>query len=259
MKKRDSLDLTIILVWPIIASIIAVLFKINAFTGIILGLVFPSIYLSIRGREYVKKVFLFSVSVSILIMIVVEYISNLTGTWYVISSIIPYRLFGFVTIEAILWAFSTCYFILIFYEYFINRHRTKKIWNKKMYIITGMGLFVFIIFLIALFSVPKILNIPYFYLIFGIVVLLIPFLVQLFKYSKITSRFFLEGIYFFYLSFIYEVVGLKLGWWSFPGSHFIGWVTILEVSFPVEEIIFWFVLLALTTISYYEFFDDDEK
>lgn len=150
------------------------------------------------------------------------------------------------------------YFILIFYEYFINKHRSKEIWGPRMKYLVGFELFIFISFLIVLFILPRLLNIPYFYFKWGIILTLFPFLVQLFKYPKTTAKFFLEAAYFFYLHFIYEVAALNLGWWSFPGK-FIGWVNIFNVAFPIEEVLFWFILLALSILSYYEFFDDDEK
>ncbi len=259
MKKRESIDLAIILVWPIIAAILSYITKPPAFGSIILFLVLPSVYLSFRGKGYVKKAVLFAFVTGIATMIVIDYIAHLTKTWLIPNSILPFRLFGLVTLEAVLWALFTCYFIVIFYEYFLDKHITKKLWNPKMKYVLMIILIVFVAFLIFLFTSPSLLNIPYFYMVWGIIILLIPFLIQLFRFPKTTSKFFLAAAYFFYLHFIYEVVGLKLGWWEFPGKEFIGWISVLGVSFPIEEIIFWFILLVLATLSYYEFFDDDEK
>ena len=61
------------------------------------------------------------------------------------------------------------------------------------------------------------------------------------------------------MNFIYDIAALKLGWWTFPGTEFIGWISIAGVSFPIEEFIFWIILFALGVLSYYEYFDDDEK
>jgi len=259
MKKRESTDLALILIWPIIAALISFLFKPNAFGSIILFLIIPSIYLSIRGKEYVKKAIIFALLTGITTIIVLDYIAHITEAWLIPNSILPFRLFGLVTLEVILWALFTCYFIIIFYEYFIDKHRTQKVWNTKMKYVLMTALIAFVSFLIVLFASPSLLNIPYFYLIWGTIILLIPFLIQLFRYPKTTSKFFLAAAYFFYLHFIYELTGLKLGWWKFPGKEFIGWVSVFGTSFPLEELIFWFILLALATISYYEYFDDDEK
>jgi hypothetical protein len=62
-----------------------------------------------------------------------------------------------------------------------------------------------------------------------------------------------------YLALMFELTGLELQLWTFPGTHFIGWVDLLGYKFPFEEFFFWFVLSAITILSYYEFFDDNRK
>lgn len=259
MKKRESIDLAIILIWPIIAALISFTLKVNAFMSIVLFLIIPSVYISIRGRQYIKKAVIFSLISSISIMIIIDYIAHFTRTWIIPNSIIPFRLFNFVSLEVILWAFFTCFFVIMFYEYFLDKHVTKRLWNKKMKYLFMASIILFAVFLLLFFNLPEALKIPYFYISWGVIVLLIPFLFQLFKYPKTTSKFFLAAAYFFYLHFIYEVTGLRLGWWEFPGKEFIGWISILGTNFPLEELLFWFILLALATLSYYEYFDDDEK
>ena len=88
---------------------------------------------------------------------------------------------------------------------------------------------------------------------------LIPLLISLFKFPNLSKKFFLAGSYFFFFAFVYELTALKLGWWKFIGNDFIGWVSIFKLSFPFEELFFWFLLLAMAILSYYEFFDDDGK
>lgn len=263
MKKvgrKHNLDLAIILVWPIIATIISFLIKANALLSIIFFLVIPSIYLSIKGKEYVKKAIIFTLASGLTTIIIIDYTAQISKSWLMYpNSIIPYKLFGLVTLEVILWALFTCYFIIMFYEYFIDKHRTKKLLAPNMKYLLILVLISFSLFIITWQKFPSAFNIPYYYLQWGIILLLIPFLFQLLKYPKTTSKFFLAAAYFFYMNIIYEISALKLGWWTFPGVQFVGWIKIFGVSFPIEEVIFWFILLALTTISYYEFFDDDEK
>ena len=260
MKKRVSIDLALILVWPLVATLLSFLVKPNALGSIIIFLLVPAIYLSVRGKEYVKKAAVFSLIVGIPVMIVLDYIAQVSGSWIMYPvSILPFKFFGIVTLEIILWAVFTCYFIIIFYEYFINHHATKYFWKSKMKYLLTVVLTLFTLFVLFYFASPSSLKIPYFYLLWGVVLLLIPFLLYLLKYPKTTSKFFLAGAYFFYLHFIYEVAALKLGWWVFPSVEFIGWVSVFGVSFPLEEVIFWFILLALTTVAAYELFDDDNR
>jgi hypothetical protein len=258
MGKRKDIDLVLILLWPIFATIFSFLFKPNTFGSVILFLGLPSIYLGIRGKEYIKKTALFSFFVGVLTIIVIDYTSHLTGTWFV-PSMFPFRLFKFVSVELILWGFFTIFFIVIFYQYFIDKHTIKKPLGPRMKYLIFIALTLFAVFLFFLFYFPSLLNLPYFYMLFGMVLIFLPFVMHLLKYPKVTSRFFLAAAYFFFLHFTYEIAALKLGWWSFPGPDFIGWVSIFGVSFPFEEFLFWFILLVFAVLSYYEYFDDDEK
>ncbi len=94
----------------------------------------------------------------------------------------------------------------------------------------------------------------------GTILLIIPLLIVLFIYPKLSSKFFKTGVYFFLMAMIYELTALKLGWWHFPReTKFIGWVSILGLQFPFEEFFFWMILCAMAILSYYEFFADDRK
>ena len=258
-KRGENLDLSLIFLWPIIATFLSFLLISNAFVSIVLFLVVPSIYISIRGKEYWKKSVIFAGGGSIPLIIVIDYISHVTGTWIIPETIFPFKIFNFVTFEVILWAFFTTYFVVMFYEYFLDKHATKRLWTKKTKYFFIIGLLIFTLFLFFYFFFPDYLRIPYWYMIFGVIIFLAPFLIHLFYKQKTTSKFLLPFIYFFFLNFTWEITALKLGWWSFPGTDFIGWVSIFGVRFPFEELFFWFGVLAISLLSYYEFFDDDEK
>lgn len=259
MKKRETYDLVLILIWPIIATIISFLLSVNAFGSVILFLAIPSIYLSIRGKKYVKKSFFFSIVVSIPAIIVIDYIAHITETWSIPDTIFPFRLFDLVTLEVILWAFFMIYYIVIFYEYFLDKHIKIKSWKPRMWYLASIVIIIFVLFLLFLLNSPESLQIPYFYLVFGTIGILTPIILQLIKKTKIFSKFFLAAAYFFFLTLLYEITGLKLGWWTFPGTEFIGWILIFGVRFPFEEFFFWIMLLAMAVLSYFEFFDDDGK
>lgn len=259
MDKKEKIDLIILLIFPIIASLISLLFRLNAFISVIIFLVVPGAFLSFRVPKYIKKSLIFSAVTSLPIIIVLDYVAHVNLQWVIPSSVCPFRLFGLVTLEVMMWAFFLTYYMIMFYECFLDKHVTKKLWNTKMKYLAILLLSILSIFVFVFFSFPYLLKIPYFYLIFGIFLILIPILIELFRHPNLSSKFFKAGAYFFYMSFIYEVTALKLGWWFFPGTEFIGWIKVFGVSFPFEELFFWLMLLAIACLSYYEFFDDDEK
>ena len=259
MKKSKIIDLVILLVYPTIGALLCPLLKINAFGSVIIFFGLPSIYLTIRNIGYAKKSIIFSLMSSVPSIIIIDYISHLTGQWLIPNSILPYRLFTFVSIEVILWAILNVYFVVMFYEYFLNQHLIKKVWQPNMKYLTGIVSLLLVIFVAIYNFIPQYLNIPYFYLCFGLVLLLIPLSFHFFKHPKFILKFFKIAAYFFYLTLLYEITALQLGWWAFPGKQFLGWVYISNIRFPIEELVFWLSLFAMAILAYYEFFDDDEK
>ncbi|MFH1802400.1 MAG: hypothetical protein ABH864_03015 [archaeon] len=267
MKRPERTDLILILIWPILASALTIFFEEvnifheNFFVSILIFLAAPSIYLSFRGKRYVPKAILAALIGSIPIMIIVEYFGHISQSWSFPPSIFPFSLFGMVIIETLFWAFFNVYFIIMFYEYFLDHHVTGRLWGPRMKYLLYGTIVVFIMFLIIIlnFSVPPI---PYFYLLFGIVVFALPVILQLSAYSHTKSviiKMLKAAAYFFYLSFIYEILALNYGWWGFPTESFIGWFSLLGYRFPLEELIWWIILFALAVLSCYEYFDDDEK
>ena len=119
LRKKESIDLSLILIWPVIAVIISLILRINFFSSIILFFIIPSVYLSFKGKEYVKKVFLFSIATGIVAVIAIDYMAHISGNWFISSTIFP-RIFGIAVVEGVILAVSVCYFVLIFYEYFIT-------------------------------------------------------------------------------------------------------------------------------------------
>jgi len=258
-KKSLNFDLFLIFLWPIIIGLISFWMKPNALYSIILFLLIPAIYLSFKGTEFVKKSLLFSVIIAIPTMIVIDYIAQMNQTWLMYSSsILPFKFFGIVTFEVVLWAVALIYLIVMFYEYFLDRHFTKKLYTEKLKYLLIILLVFFSLFVFRFYE-GSIFRIPYFYLFWGILLLFIPVVLQSIKHFQTTAKFFLALAYFFYLDFIYEITAIKLGWWSFPGREFIGWVTIMNIRFPIEELFFWMILFTLGVLTYFEYFDDDEK
>jgi hypothetical protein len=257
MNKRD--DLLILLAYPIIGAFLCYLLKINAFGSIIVFFGIPSLYLTLRNPKYFKKSIIFSLILGIPSIIIIDYIAHLTGQWLIPNSILPFRLFNFVSIEVIFWAIMNVYCVVTFYEYFMDRRLKNKVIEPHLKFLFVLLLLVIIVFLGLYYIVPNLLYIPYFYLCFGITLILIPSILHFIKHPKLILRFFETAAYFFFLTSVYEITALKLGWWNFPSKQFIGWIRILDVRFPVEELMFWLILFTVAVLTFYEYFDDDEK
>ena len=151
------------------------------------------------------------------------------------------------------------FLVVMFYKYFIKQSLSKNLLGARFDYLIIIILFLFSLFLFSYNFSPSILYIPYFYLWFGIILIFVPLVIFLFCYPEFISKFFETAAYFFYLTLTYEITALQLGWWAFPSDQFIGWVSIWNVRFPIEELLFWMILCAMAVLTYYEFFDDGEK
>ncbi len=257
-KKRD---LILLILWPILASLISFLINANFFVSILLFLGVPSVYLSLINQKYVKKILLFSLAFGLPVGIVVDYIMELTGGWYIPYSIFgSFRLFGFITLDILLWGVLETYLILIFYETFVEQKCTPELYSSNFKYLLILVILALGAFVLLYFYNPFLLNIDYFYLKMGLVMIILPVVSMLLKFPKFWNRFLNMGVYFFIFDFIYELTAVKLGQWSFPAENqFIGIVDIMGIRFAFEEIFFWMILTAMAIVAFYEFFDDDKK
>lgn len=258
---HQKTNLLLIFLWPVFASVFSFMLKANFFVSTLLFFGVPAAYLSYRNAKFVKKTALFSLILGIPLTIIIDYIMETTGGWFIPHSIFdPFRIFNRVTVDIIVWGVLYVYFITIYYETFLDKHvKTKQYYNQMKYLIISL-IITFGLFILIKFAKPELLYINYFYLIFGTVLGILPIALVLFSFPQLYGKFFKAGAYFFFLTFIYEVTALQLNQWSFPAKdQFIGFVDIVGIRFPFEEFFFWILLGALGILSFYEFFDDDRK
>ena len=258
LTQNKRKNLIVFFLYPIIASFLSFKLDLNFVWSIFFFFVVPSIHLSILIPKSVKKTLVVSPAAAFTGFILIDTIAHLTRTWYV-PSVFSVRIFNLIPFEDLIWGVSFMYFIIMFYEYFFDSHNDKKVLRPKMKIAFSLMGVVISTILLLLTIAPHLLQIPFFYLWFGMMLFLLPVIVELARKPHLIQKFILTAAYFFPVTFIQEVTSLKLDYWTFPGNEVIGWINIFGVTFPFEEFFFWFVLTAMGILAYYEFFDDDEK
>ncbi len=260
MKKEKIINLILLILIPLIGGAFARYYRTNGMVSLLLIYAAPSVYISIKNPKHVAKTTLFSFFIGIPLIIIFDFISHYTNTWEIYNTIFGFRLFNYVTIENMLWAFFHLYYTIFFYEHFIDKPEKNKIKIlPRMKYILSIILGLFITFIGLYFFSQKTLFIHYFYMFLGIIVIVIPTTIFLVKYPKFINKFTLVTAYFFFFSILVEYVGLKNNIWNFPGNEFIGWVQLFGGKFPFEELFFWMMLFSGAILSFYEFFDDDRK
>ncbi|MBU1046714.1 hypothetical protein KKH36_02985 [Patescibacteria group bacterium] len=256
--KKQKLDLFLIILLPVLAIIIALIFKANFLISTLLFFAPISIYLSYRNKKAIKKTLLSSCVFSIPIFIIVDYIGTINGTWYVPSTIFPFRFLEILPVEDYIWGVALVYLVIMFYEHFFDKNKKESIDKriKYFYFIFGLGL---ISFFSILFLKPELFYINYAYFWVGLLFILIPVPLFLFFYPSLFTKFMKTGIYFFFFTLLLELTGVHLGQWQFTSDQYIGWVDLFGNKLPFEEFFFFVMLTAVSILSYYEFFIDDRK
>lgn len=253
--KRDKV---LFFLWPIFAAIMSFVLNVNFFTSIFLFFGFPILYLAVKNKKSFKKALLFSAS-SLILAVSFDYVFEITQSWVFPSSIMEYRFLGQVPVEVIFWFFLWFVFVVMYYEYFLENGEKDVLCKPKLKYLYAFFVSLVIIFFAIYFVNKEWLVIKYFYLKSGVALGLFPVSLVLFKFPKLLIKFAKTGVYFFYLSLVYEFTALSLNHWSFPGKEVVGMVSVGKMVFPVEELIFFIMLGSLAILSFYEFFDDDCK
>ena len=254
-----KIDTVVIFVLPILAVIISFFVKPTFFTSIFLFLALPGLYLSVRAPKYILKSLVFSLLAGIPLMVILEYIGGASSAWAFPSSVFDFYLLGRVSTEVVLWAFFNIYTVVIFYEFMFDHHKKVSLWNRKMWALVWYLVGWSILFVFLFVFMESNIVIPYFYLSFGVIVFFLPIIIATLSYRRILPKMAYSLVYFSYLSLLYEITALNLGWWYFPGKEFVGHITLFNISFPLEELVFWIILFAPAVISAFEYLDDDCK
>lgn len=256
LSKRQ--DFWLVLIWPLFAAFLCLSFPINFAASTIVFYVIPSVYLSIKMSGQIVKTSVMSFT-GALIWSTFDYIWELTNAWN-LTSIANYKFLDVISIEAPIWSFFWFYFLIICYEYFYEKDGSKEKTQPLTYKLLVAGLFGFLLLSFLVVFLNADLRVPYSYLVLGSIVCIVPIILMTKKYPALRKKFFYAGLYFFYATIVYEMIGLYNHYWYFPDvGQFIGKTHLLGFPLPFEEIVLWITLGSIGVLSWYEFFDDDRK
>ena len=221
--------------------------------SIALVLVPPSLANFFWLRDSRRKVLLFSGLTTLLFAPPVELMARLADAWDV-QSVLP-RLLGIAPLENILFAFLNFFWVLSFYEYFVDADRGPRFSRFFRWIILLYCLFFLLVF--TLFFVrPGLVRVDYSFL--AILILIVPGIIIFRARPRLLAKTWLPLVFFAYVFFIYEIVSLLIGSWWWPG-HYLFPLDIYGHVFPLDDVLIWYILSTPVLIGGYEFFVDDGR
>jgi len=249
-KKKKRLAL--LFAYVVLACLAILIIRPYYFISILIVLVPPSIinFLWLKKAEW--KVLIFALTATLLFAPPVELILRMADAWDVQS--IFFRPFGLIPLENMLFAFLNFFWALSFYEYFVDQE-TKKISDKFKYLISTFILFSIIVFSLFFFK-PELLKFSYFGM--AVIILIIPATLIFWQNPHLLRKSLIPTLFFAIVFFIYEIVSLKIGSWWWPGTYLFS-VQIFDKTFPLDDVIIWYILSTPALIGGYEYFADNDK
>ncbi len=255
LKKKT--EFWLLFLWNVPAFALSFLIGKNYLITAFLFFVIPSIFISIRRPGLIKQIAFISLILIIPTSLIANYLAHVDGSWLNFSTV-GVRLFNTYPLDDFLWGFLYFYYIFAFYEYFFDKHEVKKKIPDVFYKFTRISLIVAFLFCLLIFFFPGRIHVPYFYSLLVIVFFMFLPAVIIYHEPKIFNKLIKAGLFFAFLSLLYEYVANIKHNWIFPGIHFLGHVSILSVRFPLEEFL-WLFFCVPAILAYYEFFADDRK
>jgi len=236
-----------------LASFFVFLFRPTYLISILIVLLPPSLinFLWLKSSRF--KVFIFSLVTTLLFAPPVELSARLANVWDV-QSVLP-RVFGLLPIENLVFAFFNFFWVLSFYEYFIDHDRSAKI-SKGIKYLVMLYCFLFILIFNLFFINQSLIALNYHLL--AVIILLIPGIIIFSIKPKILKKVWLPTIFFAYIFFIYELISLLVGSWWWPGDYLLP-LNLLGHTFPLDDVVIWYFLSTPVLIGGYEFFVDDSR
>lgn len=244
-------------VLPIAAAILTEYFSLRIVPSAVLFFGLPAAYLSFRKPKIIGKSVIFSLIAMLGISWLFAYMIYKDNGWYVGSAFRLMR--GVISADEIIWGGLWAYFGVIFWEYFLDHDKNKVKFSPKIrYLIILMGIQLVVFFSLYFLDSPWLTQ-PFFYLKFGLVILIPMVILAIFKFPRLIRKLLAIGTYFFFISVLVEYVGLRQGHWLFLGKNYIGSIKLAGETLPFEEIFFWIILGVPGLICWYEIFADDRR
>ena len=248
-------DLLLISVGFFILVSIGILIEANYLFMVFLYYGIPAVYLSVRQPKHIQKSLLYAIMFALPVTLIIDYIGHVSNAWFE-PSVIGLRLLNAFPIDAFLWAITFSYYVSIFYEYFFENNLSGRLFSRNTKYFLYVIAVALSVFSIIYFANRAWLVFPHFYFIFIIAFFLLPSIIVLGRHPRLLPKVILQALYFIPYQLIYEVSALHFSNWSFPGSHYIGWVRLFSYQFPFEELL-WILLAVPAFICIYEYFVDD--
>lgn len=246
------MDWLILLALPVVSALLSEIFHLPFLVSTLLFFGAPCVYLSFRRPKLIKKTVLFSALAGTFMLFIFDHMAYLDGTWFVPNSIWRF-LRDSIPFEDGVWAYLWIYYVVMVWEHLFVKKPVAKPGKNHVYFYWFCGIFLSVFFGLYYWA-PNLLVVPYFYAKLLIVFEIIPVLFLFAWQPSLWRRLLPFTLYFFGMSFLAELIGLRLNQWYFGGPHYLALYSLSGHVLPLDEILGWWTFAAPGMVAWYSFF-----
>ena len=213
----------------------------------------PVVYLGWRSPKPWKKILTATLIFGFLFGSFFEFIQQFNRSYIIAATVIP-KIFGFLSLDFVVWHLLMAAYVFTFYEHFINKVKSDIVSSRAKVIII-IAIIVLTVTIGLHYAHPSALHFSYAYAYFGTVAVIAPFVLA-YKKPQLIRDMTLIAPFFLFFYFVIEWVGVPRHWWIYPGHYYIGWMTVGSLHFPIEELVYWMLLYPAALVAYYKIFVD---
>lgn len=249
MKKQ--MDFAVIILILLLSSVVWFVFDLKPLIGGgLLFMLLPVAYLGIREAKPWKALIGASFILGFLLGFFFDFIQMYNQAWSVDRLAIPWKILDVMPIDNAIGYFLMTLFTLVFYEHFFTRRRDVLLPRRFYKVAVIVTAVVTIMLVIAVVDIT-LLTIPYPYIVGGLAAATLTIVAAL-RRQKLLGSLTSMSVFFFFVWLLAEIVAVVTGGWTYPGTQYLGWVSIGEIHFPIEELLFWMVWYAPFLVLGYE-------
>jgi hypothetical protein len=242
--------------------IYSLLFHPGVMFGHILFFIVPGLYLTIRYWRRNYHAFLFSIAAGLATGFPLQIVAELNNVWDYHFPLFDWMTFGGLRMIPlawyVLWIGLTISAYSVFFDRHIHRVPEKHVFWRVHYRFLVLCAAVTAGSMYFLVANPDAFIFPHPYVVVGSLLFIVPTVAILFLHPQLIRDSIKAASLLALFMLVYELVGLKIGWWTYSG-HYIAAIPLFGTVLPIEEIILWILFGALFCVVAYEEVEHDAE
>ena len=260
LPKKKAMDLVFLSIYYLFVF----WFVLSAEPGLIIGhllyFIFPGLYLVVRYWRLNYHAFLFSITAGFLTGFPFQVMAELNNVWDYHLPFFDFFQVAGLRMLPIAWYVIWIGFTISAYSVFFDKHlhqipKNHRFWKiHYRFLLVSAAVLAGCMFL--LLSYPNAFIMQHPYLIFGTLIFVLPSLAILYLHPHLLKDVAKATIFFALFALVYELIGLQVGWWTYPGQY-VASLPIFGLAVPIEEVVLWILVGSLWVLVTYEEVEHD--